>query len=159
MGIAGDVRVQAQPFDTAVEIKRLTEAVDNVGAVVTFSGVCRDENGTLEALELEHYPGMAESELSTIATEAASRWPVSGLTVIHRHGRIEPGEDIVLVVASSTHRAAAFKAAEFVMDYLKTNAPFWKKEHRLADKSGTEKGGSWVKATAADDDASERWKR
>ncbi len=159
MEVAGDIRVQASPFDTSVEIKRLTAAVENVGAVVTFSGVCRDEKGTLETLELEHYPGMAESELRRIAGEAASRWPVSGLTIIHRHGRIAPGEDIVLVVASSTHRAAAFKAAEFVMDYLKTDAPFWKKEYRVADKDSAKDGGAWVRATAADDDASGRWKR
>ena len=126
----------------------------DVGAVVTFSGLCRDESGTLSALELEHYPGMAEAEIRRIADEAASRWPLLGLTVIHRFGRIAPGENIVLVVAASAHRHAAFEAASFMMDYLKTRAPFWKKEHR---RDGTE--GEWVEAREIDDHSAQRWAR
>ena len=119
---------------------------------MTFTGLCRDESGTLSALELEHYPGMAEAEISRIARQAVQRWPVTGLTVIHRHGRIAPGENIVLVVAASSHRQAAFEAADFMMDFLKTRAPFWKKEHRT---DGSE--GGWVEAKDADDAAAERW--
>ncbi|MFN3766243.1 MAG: molybdenum cofactor biosynthesis protein MoaE [Aliihoeflea sp.] len=147
-----DVKVQAEAFDTAAEIEAAKAAGRQVGAVVTFSGVCRDESGRLAALELEHYPGMAEAEIGRIATEAAGRWPVTSLTVIHRHGKLSPGEDIVLVVAASAHRQAAFDAASFLMDFLKTNAPFWKKEH-LADGSS----GAWVEAKADDDDAASRW--
>lgn len=147
-----DVKVQAEAFDTATEIEAAKAAGRQVGAVVTFSGVCRDESGRLAALELEHYPGMAEAEIGRIATEAAGRWPVTSLTVIHRHGKLSPGEDIVLVVAASAHRQAAFDAASFMMDFLKTNAPFWKKEH-LADGSS----GAWVEAKADDDDAASRW--
>ena len=123
-----------------------------MGAVVTFTGYCRDEAGRLSALELEHYPGMAEAEISRIAAQALARWPLTGLTAIHRFGRIEPGGQIVLVVAASAHRQAAFDAASFLMDYLKTRAPFWKKEH-LADGSS----GHWVDAKEADDDAAKRW--
>jgi molybdopterin synthase catalytic subunit len=147
------VRIQRRDFDAAAESARLTAGRSDVGAVVTFTGLCRDEAGTLAALELEHYPGMAEAEIGRIARQAAERWPVSGLTAIHRFGRIEPGENIVLVVAASAHREAAFAAASFVMDYLKTRAPFWKKEHRRDGSSG-----DWVEAKAADDAAASRWK-
>lgn len=146
------VRVQADDFDIAAENARLTEGRADVGAVVTFTGLCRDEGGTLAALELEHYPGMAQAEIGRIAREAAERWPLTGLTVIHRHGKIAPGENIVLVVAASAHRQAAFEAADFMMDFLKTRAPFWKKEHR---RDGTE--GGWVEARDIDDKAAERW--
>ncbi|MCO6387862.1 molybdenum cofactor biosynthesis protein MoaE [Aliihoeflea sp. 40Bstr573] len=146
------VKVQAEAFDTAAEIEVAKAAGRQVGAVVTFSGVCRDESGRLAALELEHYPGMAEAEIGRIATEAAGRWPVTSLTVIHRHGKLSPGEDIVLVVAASAHRQAAFDAASFLMDFLKTNAPFWKKEHPADGSSG-----AWVEAKADDDDAASRW--
>ncbi len=146
------VRVQAEPFDAGAEIEMLAAGRRDVGAVVTFSGLCRDEGGTLAALELEHYPGMAEEEMLRVAREACARWPLLGLVAIHRHGRIAPGEPIVLVVAASSHRADAFAAAEFLMDYLKTSAPFWKKEHRA---DGT--AGPWIKATEADDKALERW--
>lgn len=146
------VRVQAEPFDAGAEIDRLAADRRDVGAVVTFSGLCRDEGGALAALEIEHYPGMAEEEMSRVARQACARWPLLGLVAIHRHGRIAPGEPIVLVVAASSHRADAFAAAEFLMDYLKTSAPFWKKEHR-ADGSV----GDWVAAKAADDKALERW--
>ncbi len=147
------VRVQREAFDTAAEIDRLTQGRTDVGAVVTFGGYCRDEAGRLAALELEHYPGMAEAEIGRIAGEAATRWSLLGLTVVHRFGRIEPGEAIVLVVAASPHRQAAFEAAAFLMDYLKSSAPFWKKEE-LAEGG---KGG-WVDAKASDDAAAKRWK-
>src|SRR5688572_3402972 len=112
------VRIQAEDFDVAAEIARLTEGDVDVGAVVTFTGLCRDESGRLAALELEHYPGMAEAEIRRIADEAMQRWPLSGLTAIHRHGVIRPGGNIVLVVAASSHRHAAFEAANFLMDFL-----------------------------------------
>ncbi len=116
------VRIQTAPFDVAAETIRL-KALPQVGAIVTFTGVCRDEGGRLAALELEHYPGMAEAEITRIAEEAAARWPVAGLTVIHRTGRIAVGDDIVLVAAASSHREAAFAAANYLMDFLKTRAP------------------------------------
>ena len=147
------VRIQAEDFDTGAEIARLTGGRTDIGAVVSFSGLCRDEAGQLSALELEHYPGMAEAEIARIADEAVRRWPLSGLTAIHRYGRIAPGENIVLVVAASAHRHAAFEAASFLMDYLKSRAPFWKKEHRT-DGSAS----SWVEAKDADDRAAARWK-
>ncbi|MGB3831543.1 MAG: molybdenum cofactor biosynthesis protein MoaE [Mesorhizobium sp.] len=148
------VRVQAGDFDVAAEIAALTAGRTDIGAVVTFTGLCRDEAGRLAALELEHYPGMAEAEIARIAAEAMARWPLQGLTAIHRHGRIEPGQNIVLVVAASSHRQAAFEAANFLMDYLKSRAPFWKKEHRA---DGSE--GGWVEAEEADDRAAARWDR
>ncbi len=146
------VRVQREDFDIATEIKRLSAGRTDVGAIVTFTGLCRDEAGTLQALELEHYPGMAEAEIIRIARQAAERWPVSGLTAVHRYGRIEPGQNIVLVVAASRHRKAAFEAASFLMDYLKTRAPFWKKEHRRDGSSG-----DWVDSKDADEAAAGRW--
>ncbi|MDG4878102.1 molybdenum cofactor biosynthesis protein MoaE [Mesorhizobium sp. WSM4935] len=148
------IRIQREDFDVAAEIAGLTKGRADIGAVVTFSGLCRDEQGALSALELEHYPGMAEAEIGRIAAEATERWPLQGLTVIHRHGKIVPGENIVLVVAASSHRQAAFEAANFLMDYLKSRAPFWKKEHRA---DGTE--GGWVEAKEADDRAADRWKK
>jgi molybdopterin synthase catalytic subunit len=148
------IRIQKEDFDTSKEAERLTRGRRDVGAVVTFIGLCRNEQGTLAALELEHYPGMAEAEISRIAAEAMARWPVSGLTIIHRHGMIRPGENIVLVVAASRHRHAAFEAASFVMDFLKTEAPFWKKQH-LTD--GTDAG--WVEAKESDIGMLGRWKR
>ena len=146
------VRIQAEDFDLATEVATLTAGRGDIGAVVTFSGLCRDEDGTLSALELEHYPGMAEAEILRIARQAAERWPLTGLVAIHRHGRIRPGENIVLVVAASAHRRAAFEGASFLMDFLKTRAPFWKKEHR---SNGT--AGNWVDAKEADDHAAKRW--
>ncbi len=150
--MAATIRIQAESFDTAAETAALTRGRADVGAVVAFTGLCRDEGGRLAALELEHYPGMAEAELARIATDAETRWPLMGLTVIHRFGRIAPGEEIVLVLAASAHRRAAFEAAEFLMDYLKTKAPFWKREH-LRDGSV----GAWVEAKTVDDEATERW--
>ena len=146
------VSIQTADFDVAAELRALAQDRPGIGAVVTFTGLCRDESGTLAALELEHYPGMAEEELRRVVAEAETRWPLLGVRVIHRFGLIKPGEQIVLAIAASAHRAAAFAAADFLMDYLKTRAPFWKKEHRL---DGT--AGEWVEAKAADDSAAQRW--
>jgi len=146
------IRVQAEAFDVAAEIAALTHGRRDVGAVVSFTGLCRDEGGSLAALEIEHYPGMAEEEIARVVTQAQARWPLQGVTVLHRHGRIAPGEDIVLVVTASAHRRPAFEAAEFLMDYLKTRAPFWKKELRSAGEAG-----GWVAAKATDTADAERW--
>jgi molybdopterin synthase catalytic subunit len=146
------VRLQRENFDSAEEAARLTRGRTDIGAVVTFTGICRGaESGEpIAALTLEHYAGMAETEISRHVEEAKSRWPLLGVVVIHRYGRIEPGENIVLVVTASSHREAAFAAAEFLMDYLKTRAPFWKQVESTAGKS-------WVEAKAEDDAAAERW--
>jgi len=146
------IRVQSEDFAIAAEIQALTAGNPDVGAVVTFTGICRDEAGQLAALELEHYPGMAEQEIGRIATQAGDRWPLTGLAAIHRFGRIRPGENIVLVIAASKHRQAAFEAASFMMDFMKSRAPFWKKEIFL---DGTE--GGWVDARSTDKDALDRW--
>ncbi len=146
------VSVQAQDFDPAAETERLTAGRADVGAVVTFAGLCRDEAGALEVLEIEYYPGMAEAEIGRVAAEAESRWPLLGLRVIHRHGLIRPGERIVLVAAASAHRSAAFEAAAFLMDYLKTRAPFWKRERRVDGGAG-----GWVQAKDTDEAAAGRW--
>jgi len=124
------IRIQEADFDVAREIALLTKGRTDIGAVVTFSGICRgtEDGGEIAALKLEYYPGMAEAEIERHVQEAMSRWPLQGLTVIHRFGRIEPGQNIVLVLTASQHRQAAFEAAEFLMDYLKTAAPFWKQE-------------------------------
>jgi molybdopterin synthase catalytic subunit len=150
--MAATIRIQAQSFDAATETAALTRGRADVGAVVAFTGLCRDEGGKLTALELEHYPGMAEAEIARIVAQAEDRWPLLGLTVVHRFGLIRPGEEIVLVLTASSHRRAAFEAAEFLMDYLKTRAPFWKREHL---KDGTV--GGWVEAKDVDDRAAERW--
>jgi molybdopterin synthase catalytic subunit len=147
------LRIQSAPFDPAHEAALIEADRRDIGAIVSFTGLCRDEDGALAALELEHYPGMAEAEVARVAGEALARWPLQALTIIHRHGRILPGERIVLVIAAARHRGEAFAAAEFLMDYLKTRAPFWKKEHR-ADGSV----GDWVEAKAKDNAAAERWK-
>jgi molybdopterin synthase catalytic subunit len=148
------VRIQREPFDVAAEAAKLTRGRTDAGAVVTFTGICRGaENGEpIAALTLEHFPGMAEAEIERHVAEAAQRWPLIGVTVIHRYGRIEPGEDIMMVVTVSSHRQAAFKSADFLMDYLKTRAPFWKQ----VDKAD---GKIWVEAKAEDDTAAERWTR
>jgi molybdopterin synthase catalytic subunit len=147
------VRLQREPFDAAAEAAKLTRGRDDVGAVVTFTGICRgSERGEpIAALTLEHYPGMADAEIERHVAEAVDRWPLLGVTVVHRYGRIVPGEDIVLVVTTSSHREAAFASAEFLMDYLKTRAPFWKQVE-------TTSGKTWVDAKATDDDAAARWK-
>ena len=146
------VRLQREPFDAATEAAKLTHGRTDVGAVVSFTGVCRGSEAgePIAALTLEHYPGMAEAEIERHVQEATERWPLLGVTVIHRYGRILPGEDIMMVVTVSSHRAAAFAAAEFLMDYLKTRAPFWKQVEK-AD------GTIWVDAKATDDAAAERW--
>ncbi len=153
MSVAPRIRVQAQDFDLQEEIDALTGGRTDIGAVVTFSGLCRDERGALSALELEHYPGMAEAEMRRIAELAIERFSLLGLVAIHRFGRIAPGENIVLVIAAAPHRQAAFDGASFMMDYLKTSAPFWKKEHGA---DGT--AGDWVSAKDADDRAREKWR-
>ena len=148
------IRVQEKPFDAAAEASLLTQGRTDIGALVSFVGLCRDEAGTLAALELEHYPGMAEAELARIAEEAEGRWPLLGLTIVHRCGKILPGEAIVLVLCASAHRQAAFSGADFLMDFLKSRAPFWKKEHRA---DGTP--GLWVEAKDSDEAALERWRK
>ena len=146
------VRIQSEPFDAATEAAKLTRGRTDVGALVTFTGICRgDESGEpIAALTLEHYPDMAEAEIERTVAGAVERWPLQGVTVIHRHGRIVPGEDIMMVATAAPHRQAAFAAAEFLMDYLKTRAPFWKQ----VEKAG---GKIWVNAKATDDVAAERW--
>jgi molybdopterin synthase catalytic subunit len=151
------VRLQRESFDAAAEAAKLTRGRSDVGAVVTFTGICRgDEAGEpIAALTLEHYPGMAEEEISRHVAEANARWPLLGVTVIHRYGRMTPGEDIVLVVTASSHRQAAFAAAEFLMDYLKTQAPFWKQVEKAGAKTSVK---TWVAAKDSDDKAAERWR-
>ena len=146
------IRVQREDFDLNAETKLLAQGRRDIGAIVSFSGLCRDEGGQLSALELEHYPGMAEAEMTRIADEAISRFDLLGLTAIHRFGKIAPGENIVLVVAAAPHRQAAFDGANFMMDYLKTSAPFWKKEHAIDGRSR-----DWVAAKDADDAARDKW--
>ena len=146
------VTVQREDFDTRSVVHALTDGRLDIGALVTFTGLCRDEAGQLAALELEHYPGMVEAEIGRHVQQAISRWPLNGVTVIHRYGRVVPGDNIVLVLTASAHREAAFQAAEFLMDYLKTSAPFWKAEERAGDTT-------WVDAQAHDDTAAARWKK
>lgn len=146
------IRIQEADFDIAREIAALTQGRSDIGAVVSFSGICRGGEGgeSIAALTLEHYPGMAEAEIARHTETAMSRWPLTGLTVIHRVGRITPGENIVLVLTASQHRQAAFQAAEFLMDYLKASAPFWKREEKPT-------GSSWVDACHHDDAMTVRW--
>ena len=152
MTVPVTIRIQEADFDVAREIAALTRGRTDIGAVVTFSGICRGTEGSIPiaALTLEHYPGLTEAEISRHVDEAIGRWPLTGATVIHRVGRIAPGENIVLVVTASSHRQAAFQAAEFLMDYLKTSAPFWKREESAG-------GGGWIEAHGRDDDAVARW--
>jgi molybdopterin synthase catalytic subunit len=142
------VRLQREDFDVGAEIARLSQGRTEVGAVASFTGICR--GGDIAAMTLEHYPGMAEAEIERHVAEAEARWPLLGVTVIHRYGRLVPGDNIVLVATASQHREAAFAAAEFLMDYLKTRAPFWKKEERAG-------GDGWVEARQSDAAAAERW--
>jgi molybdopterin synthase catalytic subunit len=148
------IRLQREDFDIGAEIARLTRGRTDIGAVATFTGVCRGSDGgeRVTAMTLEHYPGMAEAEIARHVEEAQARWPLLGVTVIHRYGRLVPGENVVLVVTASSHREAAFAAAEFLMDYLKTRAPFWKMEERVG-------GAAWVEARQTDNAAVERWKQ
>jgi molybdopterin synthase catalytic subunit len=150
--MSATIRLQREAFDVAAETAAMTRDRTDIGAVVTFTGICRaDENGAeIAALTLEHYPGMAEAEIARHVEEASARWRLLGVRVIHRYGRIEPGEVIVLVATASSHREAAFGAASFIMDYLKTRAPFWK----LVETSA---GTDWVEAKAEDEAAAERW--
>jgi molybdopterin synthase catalytic subunit len=146
------VRVQREDFDTGAEIRRLTAGRTDIGAIVTFTGTVRGggEAG-ITAMTLEHYPGMTEKELERVEAEALARWPLQASLIVHRYGELKPGDNIVLVVTASPHRQAAFQAAEFLMDYLKTRAPFWKKE------AGADGKGEWVDARESDDQAVARW--
>jgi len=146
------IAVQREPFDTTAELAAVVGERRGVGAIVSFSGLCRDEGGALAGLEIEHFPGMAEQEIARVASDAERRWPLLGVTVIHRYGRIAPGEEIVLVVVASEHRADAFAAADYLMDYMKSRAPFWKREHH---RDGTV--GGWVAAKESDLSALSRW--
>lgn len=146
------IRVQQMPFDAGTEQRQLLEGRSDVGAVVSFTGLVRDfnERPDVNALTLEHYPGMTEAALGEIVAEAESRWPLQGVRVIHRVGRLSPGDPIVLVVVASAHRRAAFEACDFIMDYLKTRAPFWKKEHSIT-------GDYWVAERESDHRDASRW--
>lgn len=146
------IKVQGEDFDIGAEIKALTAGRTDIGAVVTFTGLVRSGKASpgLKAMTLEHYPSMTEKKLAGIEAEAARRWNLSSSLIIHRYGRLEPGEQIVLVITASSHRGDAFEAASFLMDWLKTEAPFWKLEE-------TEDGTSWVEAKASDDAAKDKW--
>lgn len=147
------VRVQHEDFDVSREIAALTAGNTDIGAIVTFSGVVRGKaaDTALSSMTLEHYPGMTEAELERVEAEAHKRWPLHATRIVHRVGTLAPGDNIVLVIAMSAHRQAAFDAAAFLMDYLKTRAPFWKKE---TDASGA---GQWVDARESDEVAVEKW--
>lgn len=145
-----DIRVQDTPFDYGRECAGFAAQRDDIGAVVTFCGIVRNDGGALNAMQIEHYPGMTERALQKIATEAQARWSLSDCLIIHRFGRLEPGEKIMMVATASRHRANAFAAADFLMDYLKSRAPFWKKET-------TSEGEAWVAAKDSDEDALGRW--
>ena len=146
------VRVQTEDFDVGFEISQLGQSRNDIGAIVSFVGLVRDLNDgdTVSQLTLEHYPGMTEKSLHAIIDQAKVRWRIVDALIVHRVGTLQPGDQIVLVVASSAHRGDAFAACEFMMDYLKTEAPFWKKE-------ATPQGDHWVEAKSADDEARERW--
>lgn len=146
------IRVQSEDFDIGAEIEQLTAGRTDLGAIVSFTGTVRDQAGgkQINEMTLEHYPGMTEAELARVETQAKERWPLAASLIVHRFGRLEPGDRIVLVITASAHRSAAFEAAEFLMDYLKTNAPFWKREV-------SEAGARWVEAKDSDDDRTARW--
>ena len=146
------IRVQKEDFDIGAEIARLTAGRSDIGAIVTFTGTVRDQDGAVAAMMLEHYPGMTEAELTRIEAEACARWPLQGCLIVHRYGPLKPGDNIVLVVTASAHRDAAFEAARFLMDYLKTRAPFWKREDGPS-------GPRWVEAEARDAAATTRWNK
>jgi molybdopterin synthase catalytic subunit len=149
------VRVQREDFDIGAEVRSLTAGRVDIGAIVTFTGTVRigNDGRDVVAMILEHYPGMTESELARVEAEAAGRWPLQASLIVHRYGALQPGDNIVLVVTASAHREAAFAAAEFLMDYLKTSAPFWKKE------VGADGKEHWVEARESDDAAAGRWSR
>jgi molybdopterin synthase catalytic subunit len=144
------IRVQKEDFDIGAEVARLKAGRSDIGAIVTFLGTVRDQDGAVAAMTLEHYPGMTEAELARVEAEACARWPLQASLVVHRHGSLKPGDNIVLVVTASEHRDAAFEAARFLMDYLKTRAPFWKREDGPS-------GARWVEAEARDDASLTRW--
>ena len=144
------VAVQSAAFDVGAEVSAFTAGVRGAGAVVSFTGLVRDEGGTLSGMEIEHYPGMTEKAIAGIVLEAVSRWSLADALVIHRHGRLGPGEAIMMVATAALHRADAFAAAEYLMDYLKSRAPFWKKELSAG-------GEAWVAAKVTDEDALKRW--
>lgn len=144
------ISVQSEDFDISKEIDALKHGNTKVGAIVTFTGTVRDVGGSLQTMTLEHYPGMTEKELERIAIIAENRWPLLGCRIIHRHGTLTPGDNIVLVITLSAHREAAFKAAEFLMDFLKSNAPFWKKE-------STHESEKWVEAKQSDEKSLGKW--
>ena len=146
------IRIQTEDFDAGAEIAKLRAGNPKVGAIASFVGVCRDVNDgeSVATMTLEHYPGMTEKALAKIVDEAIARWRIIDVTVVHRVGELKPTDQIVLVVVSSGHRGDAFAACEFLMDYLKTRAPFWKKEQ-------TPEGARWVEARTSDDDAARRW--
>lgn len=146
------IRVQQEDFDIGAEIATLKAGRGDIGAIVTFTGTVRDQHGDVEQMTLEHYPGMTERELERIEAEAHARWPLQASLIVHRTGTLLPGDNIVLVATASEHREAAFEAARFLMDCLKTSAPFWKRE------SGPG-GARWVEADAKDDSAATRWKK
>ncbi|WP_027283677.1 molybdenum cofactor biosynthesis protein MoaE [Rubritepida flocculans] len=146
------IRVQEAPFDVAAEMAALTAGRTDIGALASFTGICRVDDG-LAAMVLEHYPAMTERALARIAEQAMARWPLTGCTVIHRVGRLTPGEPIVLVLTASAHRQAALEACAFLMDWLKTKAPFWKREE---PREGPPR---WVEARESDEDAAARWTR
>ncbi|HEX6958226.1 MAG TPA: molybdenum cofactor biosynthesis protein MoaE [Ferrovibrio sp.] len=147
------VRVQKEDFDTAAELEKLTANNPRIGAAVTFTGLVRDfaDNTAVRRMTLEHYPGMTEKQLAAIVAETERRWPLDGCLVIHRYGPLEPGERIVLVIVTSAHRQAAFEACAFLVDWLKTKAPFWKLEEHGGERR-------WVEAKASDDEAAARWR-
>jgi len=144
------VRVQAELFDAGAELNGFAQDRTDVGAVVSFTGVVRDTKGDLREMLIEHYPGMTQGAIAKIAEEAVKRWALADILVIHRYGPLKPGEPIMMVATAAAHRAGAFEAADFLMDYLKSRAPFWKKEV-------TAKGATWVAAKEADEDALKRW--
>lgn len=144
------IRVQAAAFDAGAELNMFTEQTAGAGAVVSFTGIVRDVDGGLSGMEIEHYPGMTEKALGTIRDEAVQRWSLAGALVIHRHGPLAAHDTIMMVATASKHRKDAFEAAEFLMDYLKSRAPFWKKET-------TSDGQDWVASKAEDEDALKRW--
>ena len=146
------IRVQTEDFDIGAEIAKLRAGRSDIGAIVTFTGTVRDQHGAVAEMTLEHYPGMTESELTRIEAEANARWPLQASLIVHRVGALEAGDNIVLVVTASEHREAAFEAARFLMDYLKTSAPLWKRETGAG-------GARWVEATPSDVDATSRWKK
>ena len=147
------IRVQSEPFDLGAEVNAMSNGRTDIGAIASFVGLARDHNdgSGVQAMTLEHYPGMTEKALTALVDEACARWILLDVTVIHRVGRLLPGDPIVLVAVASQHRGEAFAACEFIMDYLKTRAPFWKRE-------ATADGARWVDSRDSDDSAAERWK-